>query len=359
MSNDQVIQRKTPHTMFTNAFTRRKTITRLFLALILFLTIGLVALAMLLYFMVAMPGTSVQGDLPDLDQEQTALAVRLRNHVNILADVVGPRHEDSMANLDRAADYINTQLQSYGYETEAIRFGDDRFRNIQATLSGSTGNDEIIVLGAHYDTARTGTPGADDNASGVSVLLELARMLADKDTERTIRFFAFANEEQPFSETPLMGSRVSANQAAESKDNIVGMFSLEMLGYYSDEPGSQKYPPVVRQFYPDTGNFVAFVGNLDSRLFLSNALALFRAQKTFPSEGMAAPEFLVGDIRRSDHASYWDVGYPAVMVTDTSNFRSPHYHTLGDTPQTLDYESMARLTEGLSGMVFTLANAVE
>jgi len=319
----------------------------------------ILAVCLLLYLMISMPGQSVTGSLPELDARQESLANRLQNHVNILANIVGPRHEEIPENLERAAGYIITQFSAIGYTPKVSTYADGRFQIIDINLAGKSRADEIIVLGAHYDSARTGTPGADDNASGVAVLLELARALKEQDLERTVRFVSFPNEERPYFDTPMMGSWIAANRSAQADENIVGMFSLEMLGYYTDEPGSQQYPPIIRNLYPDTGNFVAFVSNMESRGFLKESIAAFRLENSFPSEGMAAPEALVTDIRRSDNSAYWDNGYFAVMVTDTSNFRTPYYHQLSDTPDTLDYDSMARVTEGLAGMVKRLANAVK
>lgn len=338
---------------------RNRWIIRSALGIVGLLVAALLSAFMLLYFMTSMPGARMESPLPKPTPAQALLANSLNNHVDILATVVGPRHGGLPDSLDRAGDYVTNQFRNFGYAPEEIRFGDDRFRNIQATLPGTDRADEILVVGAHYDSAANGTPGADDNASGVAVMLEIARALAGTDLRRTVRFIAFANEENPWFGTDLMGSRISAGKSAQHGENIVGMFSLEMLGYYDDTPGSQKYPRIIRRFYPDTGNFVAFVGNMQSRPLLHQALRVFRESGVMPSEGMAAPQALVRDIRRSDNSAYWDAGYPALMVTDTSNFRNPLYHTLGDTPKTLDYTTMARLTEGLTGMVITLANAVE
>ena len=346
-------------TMQSPTVSRNKLIPRIVLSVVLLLVIALLSLSLLLFFMTSMPGASIQGPLPEQTPSQAALEQRLRNHVVILANLVGPRHAEVPASLARAGDYVRTQLLNFGYDPQETFFDDGRFSNIEVTLPGTDNSEEIIVIGAHYDTAPTGTPGADDNASGVAVLLEIARALAGSELSRSVRFIGFTNEERPWFNTDLMGSRVSAGASAAAGEKIIGMFSLEMLGYYSTVPGSQQYPPIIRHFYPDTGDFVAFVSNLRSRPLLMNALAAFREQQAFPSEGMAAPETLVGDIRRSDNSAYWDAGFPAVMVTDTSNFRTPHYHTLEDTPQTLDYVSMARLTEGLTGMVISLANTVK
>ncbi len=152
-----------------------------------------------------------------------------------------------------------------------------------------------------------------------------------------------------------MGSRVSARHSFERHENMVGMYALEMIGYYDDEPGSQRYPNVIRHFYPVRGNFIAFVANLRSRRFLHRSIVYFRSQSVFPSEGMAAPQWLVPDIRRSDHASYWHFGFPAVMITDTANYRNRHYHDVGDVHRTLDYHNMARVVSGLTNMLRDLA----
>lgn len=277
----------------------------------------------------------------------------------MLAEVIGPRHELAFENLERSADYISNQFTSMGYTPEISSYGDKAYKLINVTLEGQNNPEEILVIGAHYDSARSGTPGADDNASGVAVLLEIANALREVELKRSVRFVSFPNEERPYFNTEMMGSWITARRSADAGENIIGMYSLEMLGYYSDEVGSQQYPPVIRNFYPDTGNFVAFVGNMASRSFLHQSIAAFREQALFPSEGMAAPQALVGDIRRSDNSAYWDNGFVALMVTDTSNFRTPHYHGPTDTPETLDYDSMARLTQGLTGMVISLANAVE
>lgn len=338
---------------------RNRWIIRLALAAVSLAVAAFLSVCMLLFFMTSMPGSRLDGPLPDPTPAQASLAQSLRSHVDMLATLVGPRNAEMPDNLQRAGDYLMTQFGRFGYRPAEVPFDRGRFRNIEATLPGTDLADEILVIGAHYDTATSGTPGADDNASGVAVMLEVARALAGMELRRTVRFIGFTNEENPWFGTDLMGSRVSAQRAAASGESIVGMLSLEMLGYYDDTPGSQNYPPIVRKFYPDTGNFVAFVGNMPSRSFLHQALAAFRDQRVFRSEGMAAPESLVRDIRRSDNAPWWDAGYPALMVTDTSNFRTPLYHTLADTADTLDYTAMARLTEGLTGMVITLANAVE
>jgi Zn-dependent M28 family amino/carboxypeptidase len=179
--------------------------------------------------------------------------------------------------------------------------------------------------------------------------------MADSQLPVTLRFIAFVNEERPFFGTDDMGSRVSAKRSSDRHENIIGMFSLEMLGYYSEAPNSQWYPRRIRKYYPDRGNFVAFISNLVSRPFMTEALAAFRSHARFPSEGLSAPQWLVPAIRRSDNSSYWAFGFPAVMITDTADFRNINYHLPTDTHDSLDYDRMARVVQGLVPMIEALA----
>ena len=211
------------------------------------------------------------------------------------------------------------------------------------------------MVGAHYDSV-AGAVGANDNGSGVAAALELARLLREAKPARTLCFVLFVNEEPPFDTTEAMGSRVYARRARERGENIVAMFSLETIGYYSDRPGSQRYPFPLGFFYPATGNFIAFVSNLGSRRLLHQAIAAFRRRAEFPSEAVAAPAFIPG-VDWSDHRSFWEKGYPALMVTDTAPYRYPHYHTAQDTPDKVDYERAARMVTGLHHMLRELAGA--
>jgi Zn-dependent M28 family amino/carboxypeptidase len=226
--------------------------------------------------------------------------------------------------------------------------------NLEGVLEGGAKAKEVVVVGAHYDTA-AGGPGADDDASGVAAMLAIARALSPSKPARSIRFVAFVNEEPPFFWNDTMGSLVYAKACKARGDAIVAMLSLEALGYYRDEPGSQKYPPIVSAFYPDRGDFVAFVGNTASRGLVHEAIGTFRSAAAFPSQGAALPSFVTG-VGWSDQWSFWQVGYPGVMVTDTAPFRNPHYHQRSDTPDTLDYERLARVTEGLVAVVKKLAD---
>lgn len=310
-------------------------------------------IAWLLWFMVKVPGISYTGALPPLSSEEKLLADRLSRHVGAIAS----REHNFMhpVALEDAARYIETAFEDMGYRVETQRIPRDgtEVRNIQVELPGSTLAQEIVVVGAHYDSV-VGAVGANDNGSGVAALIELARLLHDSRPARTVRFVAFVNEEPPFFYSDEMGSRFYARRSKAGGENIVAMFSLETIGYYTDKPDTQSYPFPLSFFYPKTGNFVAFVANLSSRPLLHEAIASFRQHAQFPSEGVAAPGLLPG-VGWSDHWSFWKEGYPALMVTDTATYRYPYYHTMQDTPDKVNYEHLARVVTGLNGMLRDLA----
>ena len=280
----------------------------------------------------------------------------LRTHVSQLADRIGERHVLRPAALEAAEAYIREQWQALGFQVvrQAYVTRGVECANLEITLAGTGRAAETVLAGAHYDSV-PGTPGADDNASGVAALIEIARLLRGRSSAKTIRLVAFVNEEPPFFYDGDMGSAVYAQAARRRGERIQVMFSLEMLGYYSDVPGSQALPPYLRFFYPDRGNFIAFVSNLRSRRALRRAVAAFRASSDFSLQHLAGPALIPG-LSWSDHLSFWRAGYPAVMVTDTAFYRNPHYHGSGDTPERLDYARMARVVEGLAGMLTRLAD---
>jgi Zn-dependent M28 family amino/carboxypeptidase len=285
----------------------------------------------------------------------SSLADRLRGHVGYLAGELGERSVRRPAVLAAAASYIEEQWAAMYLEPVSQRYRTHgvECRNIEVTIPGSERPDEILLAGAHYDTVK-GSPGADDNASGIAGVLELGRLLRDAEPARTIRLVAFVNEEPPFFFFREMGSMVYAKAAKGRGDDIRMMLSLEMIGWYSDTPGSQRYPPLFHWFYPDRGNFIGFVSNLRSRRALRQAVAAFREASDFPVESLASPAFVPG-VAWSDQLSFWREGYPALMVTDTAFHRNPYYHTARDTPDTLDYPRMARVVDGLAGMLRLLA----
>lgn len=305
--------------------------------------------------MISMPGKSWSEPVPSLSTEEQLIHDNLRRHVEMLAEQIGERNVWHAEALAAAAAYIHNTLKDLGYQVHIQSFESEgqMVQNIEVELPGTTAPQEIAVVGAHYDSI-DGGPGANDNASGVAALLEIARLLAGKTHARTLRLVAFVNEEQPFSGTEQMGSRVYAEHSRQRNEQIKGMISLETLGYYTNQAGSQHYPFPFSYFYPDTGNFIGFVGNLSSWRLVRQSLGTFRASTAFPSEGVAAPGQIRG-VGWSDHASFWQAGYPAIMITDTAFYRYSHYHKETDTPDKLDYQSLARVTRGLVDVAAGLA----
>jgi Zn-dependent M28 family amino/carboxypeptidase len=288
--------------------------------------------------------------------DMTITASNLKVHVQKLAAEIGERNVFRFPALDEAADYIRKEWTEQGYEVVSQSYVADGTpcENLEITRWGESQRQQIILAGAHYDSV-SGSPGADDNASGVAALLEISRCLALVSTERTVRFVAFVNEEPPFFYWQQMGSMVYARAARKRGDDIQLMMSLEMLGYYDKRPNSQHYPPLFRFFYPDCADFIAFVSNLRSRRQLRRAVAAFRSHSDFPIEHVAALSIVPG-IGFSDHLSFWRQGYRALMVTDTAFYRYPYYHTPWDVPDKLDYEAFARVTDGLCEAIVALAN---
>lgn len=306
--------------------------------------------------MTGMPGSSWSGPLPPLTGKEQLIHDNLKRHIAALAGRIGERNVWRPEALAAAEAYIHKTLEDAGYAVNIQSFTSRGLtvNNLEAVLPGHGAADEIIVIGAHYDSV-AGSPGANDNASGVAALLELARLLAGTTLPRTVRFVAFANEEAPFFYGDEMGSNRYAARARAQGERIEAMLSLETIGYYTDQPASQRYPFPFSLFYPDTGNFVGFVGNLSSRQLVRRAIGAFRASTPFPSEGVAAPSGMEG-VHWSDHWSFWQAGYPAIMVTDTALFRYSHYHAATDTPEQLDYTCLARVTGGLVEVVGALAS---
>jgi hypothetical protein len=338
-------------------------------SVILSLVLAAVPLAALLFAALAaprwcairMPGESHRGPLPPLTAQQTTLRNALKADVAQLAGVIGDRNAlTQYPNLCIAAEYVRQSLVRAGYRVYARDCSPDLptlkkrpCQNLEAQLIGARKPDEIVVIGAHYDSV-VGTPGANDNASGVAALLALARSMAHRHPGRTVRFVAFANEGPPFFWSRNMGSAVYAKQCRARHERIVAMLSLETLGYYTDAPDSQQYPSrMFGWFYPTTGNFVGFVGNTASRRLVWDAVESFRRHARFPSQGAALPG-LVGGVGWSDHWGFWQAGYPAIMVTDTAPFRYPWYHGAQDTPEKLDYDRLARVVSGLDDVVADL-----
>ncbi len=279
-------------------------------------------------------------------------AAYLRQVVTVLAREIGVRSFQDREGLTRTADYISGQLTSLGYDVtrQAFNFRGHSYDNLIAELPGTSLPARILVIGAHYDTVRT-TPGADDNASGVAGLLGLARLLSGTRQDRTIRFVFFCLEEPPAYRTKNMGSYHYARSLKEKGDEVEGMICLEMIGYYCDREGSQHYPvPFMGLKFPKAGNYISLVGNARSRRFTHEIAEDFRKSTDLPVVTLNAPAIVIG-IDFSDHWSFGKFGYQALMVTDTAFYRNPNYHAPGDLPETLDYDRMAKVVEGLAKAV--------
>lgn len=323
------------------------------------LVLPLAGLAVLLLagliYGVHMPGKSHSGPLPPLSADEEQIREHLATHVQVMAGDIGERNLWRYPGLLAAADYIERTFSALGYvpSDETFHSRGRPVRNLIAEVPGQSAAREIVLVGAHYDTVM-GSPGANDNGSGVAALLELARLLAERPLSRTLRFVAFVNEEAPFFGTTEMGSLVHARGADGRGERITAMLSLETIGYYSDAPGSQHYPFPLSVLYPDTANFIGFVGNLPSRTLVRDALRTFRQTTAFPAEGASVPEWITG-VGWSDHWSFWQFGYKAIMVTDTAFYRYAHYHTGQDTADRIDYERLARVVAGLARVIADLA----
>jgi Peptidase family M28 len=310
-----------------------------------------------LHYMTAVPGKPHRGPLPPLRPEEAALAASLKRHIaTIAAREHNVAHYDE---LEKVARYIEAALTSLGYAVGRQEFSADGkpVRNIDVTVEPARENadPEVIVVGAHYDSA-PGSPGANDNASGAAALIELARLLRDLDGSagKRIRLALFVNEEPPYFRTEAMGSLNYARVLAQRNERVVAMYSLETIGFYSSEPGSQVYPAPFGLIFPDRGHFVAFVGLLGSRALVRETMRSFRAHTAFPTIGGVAPGFVPG-IGWSDHWAFAERGFQAVMITDTAPFRYPHYHRPSDTPDKVDVESLARVVKGIERVIRDLS----
>jgi Zn-dependent M28 family amino/carboxypeptidase len=284
----------------------------------------------------------------------------LRLHVDRLAGLIGPRYLQKPKTIKATVGYIESQWSAMGMTVKQEcydAFGDNAI-NLVVESVGTKRSDEIVLIGAHYDTVYC-TPGADDNASAVAVMLEVSRLLSKHRASRTIRYVAFACEEPPYFAMGAMGSQFHARQSRLRGDKITGMLCLEMVGYFSDAEQSQTVPTAIprwlHRFFPRRGNFLAAIGNLASwRLCWSFRRGFKRGSRSMPLFSLCLPES-VHDIRLSDNSSFWDQGYPALMLTDTSYLRNPNYHQASDTPETLNYPRMTQVALGVAAAMKRLA----
>jgi hypothetical protein len=279
---------------------------------------------------------------------------RLRSSVEMLATTLQPRDFDHPGGLDRAAAYIAAELREAGgrVHEQPFEVQGRTYKNVVALFGPET--TERVVVGAHYDTEGA-RPGADDNASGVAGLLELARLLGEHPPPATVELVAYSLEEPPNFRTENMGSHVHAASLAAAKVRVRAMLALEMIGYFSDASDSQQFPlGALRWLYPTSGNFITVVGRLGEGRLVRQVKRAMQAGGDLPVRSINAPAFVTG-IDFSDHRSYWKQGYPAAMITDTSFYRNPNYHTDQDLPETLDYERMAQVVGGVDSAVRALA----
>lgn len=285
--------------------------------------------------------------------EGEPIEANLRLHVDRLAGLIGPRTLSKPKTIQATIGYIEGQWAEMGYSVARETFDalGDQAVNLVVERTGDKRADEIVLLGAHYDTVFC-TPGADDNASAVAALLEVSRLLREHVGHRTVRYVAFACEEPPYFGTGAMGSQYHARQSRVRGDKIIGMLCLEMVGYYSSAIGSQSIPPgipkLLHRFFPKRANFLAAVGNMPSwKLCWRFRRGFKRGARRMPLFSICLPE-KIKEIRLSDNSSFWDQGYPALMLTDTSFLRNPNYHRATDTPDTLDYAIMTQVTLGVA-----------
>jgi len=275
-------------------------------------------------------------------------ARHLYGHVEALSVKIGPRSYKDYDALTKTKEYISENLREWGYSPVEQKFtykGREYF-NIEASITGRSTPQEIIVIGAHYDTVES-TPGADDNASAVAVLLEMCRSMKDSSPARTVNFVFFSLEERPAFATRSMGSEVYAKKQKEAGAVVRGMICLEMVGYFSDRPGGQTIPlPLMGKGISTTPDFIGVIGNSGSRDLAAKVKQSIEAGSRVPVESLIASGMIPG-VDFSDHRSFWRMGYEAVMITDTAFYRNPNYHTSSDTINTLDFEKMADLLNGL------------
>ncbi|MEM9281695.1 MAG: M20/M25/M40 family metallo-hydrolase [Verrucomicrobiota bacterium] len=308
------------------------------------------------------PNESIRLEAALLKQRPVSKA-DLERDLLTLTETIGERNVVERDQLEAAAIWIHSTLggRNLGYTVQPEIYevemeGGERFevRNLFADLPGKKRRKEIVVVGAHYDTIRH-SPGANDNGTGVVAMLAIARAMTGEQQDRTVRFAAFVNEEPPFFQGGSMGSMVHARGCLERGENIVAMISLETIGYFTDEPDSQELPAGLGAGFPEVGNFLALISNLDSQFLVDSAATSFASASDLPLFAGAFPESVDG-VGWSDHWSFWRVGFPAMMATDMAPFRYPHYHLPSDTIDKIDFDRFESAVRGLEAVVREWAN---
>jgi hypothetical protein len=277
---------------------------------------------------------------------------RLRATVEVLCTELAPRWYRPAEDLERVADWVLARFQETGLAVSEQRFHlrEGEYRNMIATRRGVQPERGVVIIGAHYD-AYGGLPGADDNASGVAVLLELMRTLPRERPRQTQKFVAFANEEPPLFSTEDMGSYHYVRKLIDEGTSVDLMIALDLVGFFSDEPGSQGFPlPLLRLYYPSRGNFIGVVGDMGAGRWIERVKRGMRAGSRVPVLSFRGPRFVPG-VDWSDHYWFREFGLPGVLISDTAMLRNPNYHRHTDTPDTLDYESMAEVVQGLHAVL--------
>jgi Zn-dependent M28 family amino/carboxypeptidase len=300
-------------------------------------------------YFIAQP--SIRSNEPSTKKANTA---QLREYVYALSQNFHPRNSEHPENLDRCADYISTHLKNAGAIVEMQDFIVDNrtYRNVIGRFG--IGKPKKIIVGAHYDSCDD-TPGADDNASGVAGLLELAKLIGKNQPDVEVELVAYTLEEPPFFGGPQMGSAFHAASVAKEKDKIIGVIVLEMIGYFSDEPGSQNYPvPLLKGYYPSRGNFITVVSRWNQGDWISDLKAGMNGATDLPVYSFRGPASLPG-VDFSDHRNYWPYDIPAAMVTNTAFYRNTNYHGENDTADRLDYERMGKVVVGVYEAIMDVA----
>lgn len=272
----------------------------------------------------------------------------LESHVVMLSQTL-PAREGTEKSLKPTLNWIEQQIKPFGNSyRQSYKVDNENFHNILLDFGPGPETEEIIIIGAHYDTAH-GYPGADDNASGVAALIELARLLSENESalKNGIQLVFYTLEEPPYFRTNMMGSYIHASQLKERQQKVKLMIALDMIGYFSDEKNSQNFPfPFMDKVYSNRGDFIAVVANLGNMQAVRNVKNHFKSATDLPVHSINAPTFIQG-IDFSDHLNYWHNNYPAVLITDTSFMRNTAYHTKNDTADRLDYKRMAEVVKAL------------
>ena len=279
--------------------------------------------------------------------ELAVLQQEIRQDVSYLSQTLGPRNPAHYASLVAAAEWIERRWESQGYEVKRQSFlvEGKECANLEIEIPGRRKPAEIVVVGAQYDTWPE-SPGANNNASGVAVLLKLSEMLKDQLPDRTIRLVAFTTQEPPYDNSESMGSLRYARRCRERGEDICVMLCMDAIGVYKQDPGTQKLPFPFSLFYPTRGNFLAFISDLGSRAWLVDVTRGFKKGSCFPIEAGCAPRWVKG-VCWSDHLSFWRCGYRAIQITDTGAFRSPAHTTPDDTIEKIDFGALARIAVGM------------